>query len=283
MKQGFIIKDNKCKEWNESGSTMKDKSNYYIKSIKRAIRVLDSFSLEENELGVTELSKKLKLHKSTVHRILVTLESEGVVVRKQSNQKYSLGMSLFRWGSIAQMQIDIRKYALPEMENLAKKTGECVYLNIISGKKRISIEKVESDLEVRRVIKLGEPLPLYTGGSGKVLLAYLPDKEIEKFTAEEKLISYTPNTITEPKKLLENLKEIREKGYGIGVGERIKGATTIGAPVFDNTNKVVASLTISGPTERFDDDKISQFVPLLKESADNISSLLGYHSLEKEK
>src|SRR5690554_4483743 len=122
---------------------MKDKSNYYIKSIKRAIRVLDSFSLEENKLGVTELSKKLKLHKSTVHRILVTLESEGVVVRKQSNQKYSLGMSLFRWGSIAQMQIDIRKYALPEMENLAKKTGECVYLNIISGKKRISIEKVE--------------------------------------------------------------------------------------------------------------------------------------------
>ena len=157
----------------------KKQSDYYIESIKRAIQVLNSFSLEEKELGVTELSKRLNLHKSTVHRILVTLASEGIVVKNQDNQKYRLGIILFKLGSIVQQQLEIRECALPIMEDLAQKTKESIYLNVISGRKRISIEKVESSNYVRRVIRLGESLPLYTGGSGKVLLANFPDEEIK--------------------------------------------------------------------------------------------------------
>jgi DNA-binding IclR family transcriptional regulator len=255
---------------------MKNESDYYIESIKRAIQILNSFTLEEKELGVTELSHRLKLHKSTIHRILVTLASEGIMVKNPDNQKYSLGMSLFRWGSIVQQQMEFRKYALPIMENLAKKTKECIYLNVILGRRRISVERVESSHEVRRIIRLGESLPLYTGGSGKVILANLPDEEIKKFLKEEQLIPYTKNTITDPEKLLENLKGIREKGYAIAVGERVMGATTIGAPIFDYANKVVASLTISGPTERFTEKKIPLFISLVKEAAEKISVSLGY-------
>lgn len=261
----------------------KKQSEYYIESIKRAIKILNSFTPNEKYLGITELGKRLNLHRSTVYRILVTLASEGVVVKNQDNQKYRLGIILFKWGSIVQNQMEIREYALPVMKDLAQKTKESVDLNVIFGRKRVSIEKIESSKDVRRVIKLGESLPLYTGGSGKVLLAFLPDEEIEKFLQEEKLVSFTKNTITNPEKLLKNLKEIREKGYAIAIDERIAGATTIGAPIFDYKNRVVASISISGPTERFTKQKIKIFIPLAKEAAMKISVLLGYQYLKSKR
>ena len=254
----------------------KKRSDYSIKSIKRAIQVLNSFTINKCELGVTELSKILNLHKSTIHRILVTLSSEGLVVKNQVSQKYHLGITLFKWGCIVQNQMEIRSYALPIMKDLAQRTEESVDLNIISDRKRVSIEKIESYHDIRRVIKLGESLPLYTGGSGKVLLSSWPDEEIWKFIQEEKLVSFTPNTITDPVKLLENLKEIREKGYGIAFEERILGATSIGAPILNYLGKVIASISISGPTARFDEQKISIFISLVKEAAMKISVLLGY-------
>jgi len=256
----------------------KDPSEYYIESIRRAFQILNCFTFNEKELGVSELSKKIELPKSTIHRILVSLAAEGILVQNKDNKKYSLGIVLFQLGSLVQQHLEIRKCALPVMEELAQKTKESIYLNVILGRKRISIEKVESPHEVRRVIRLGESLPLYTGGSGKVLLAHLPEEEIEKFLKEEKLIAFTPNTITDPKKLLKNLREIRENGYAIAVGERVIGATTIGAPIFDYTNKVVASLTISGPTGRFTKKKIPIFISLVKEAAERISILLGNQS-----
>ena len=252
------------------------RSDYSIKSIKRAIQVLNSFTSKEGELGVTELSKRLNLHKSTVHRILVTLSNEGVVVKNQVSQKYNLGIILFKWGCIVQNKMETRNSALPIMKDLAQRTEESVDLNIISGRNRVSIEKIESSNDIRRVIKLGETLPLYTGGSGKVLLSSWPDEEIKKFIQEEKLISFTPNTITDPVKLLGNLKEIREKGYGIGIEERIPGATSMGAPILNYTGKVVASISISGPTTRFTEQKIPIFISLVKEAAMKISVLLGY-------
>lgn len=254
---------------------MKKQSDYYIDSIKKSIHLLKEFSQNKVELGITELSKNLKLPKSTILRILVTLASEGFVVKNPENQKYSLGIELFKLGSIVQRNFDIRKYALPIMKDLANKTGESVYLNVISGWRRVCIEKIESSNDIRRIIKLGESLPLYTGGSGKAILAYLPEEEIKVFLKEEKLIPFTPNTITDPAKLLQDLEEIRKQGYAIAVGERVPGATTIGAPIFNNLNKVFASLTVSGPTERLIKNKIPKFASLLKEAAKKISILLG--------
>lgn len=158
----------------------KKRSDYYIQSIKRAIQILNSFTPQEKELSITELSKKLNLHKSTAHRILVTLEDESLVVKNQITQKYRLGIKLFELGHIVQDQMEIRAYALPIMKELAQKTEESVDLNILSDEKRVSIEKIESPHDVRRIIQLGRSLPLHCGGSGKALLAFLPDEEIDK-------------------------------------------------------------------------------------------------------
>lgn len=254
----------------------KKRSDYYIKSIKRTIQVLNSFAVKEKELGVTELSKIVNLNKSAVHRILVTLNDEGLVVKNQVSQKYYLGIKLFELGCIAQKKMEIRNCALPIMKELVEKTEESVDLNIISNRKRVSIEKIESFHSIRNVIELGKNLPLYTGGSGKVLLAFLPDEEIDKFIQEEKLISFTQNTITDPVKLKENLKEIRKKGYGIAFEERILGGVSIGAPIWNYMGRVVASLSISGPSTRFTEQKIPIFISLVIEAAKKISVLLGH-------
>ncbi|KUK55227.1 MAG: Transcriptional regulator, IclR family protein [Atribacteria bacterium 34_128] len=112
----------------------KKQSDYYIESIKRAIKLLNSFTLQEKELGSTELSKRLNLHKSTVHRILVTLASEGIVVKNQDSQKYRQEIKCFQLGSIVQQQLEIREFSLPIMKELVQKTQESIYLNVISGR-----------------------------------------------------------------------------------------------------------------------------------------------------
>jgi len=255
----------------------KKRSDYYIQSIKRAIRILNSFALKKGELGVTELSERLNLHKSTVHRILVTLEDEGFMVKDQVSQKYRLGIKLFELGHIVKEQMEIRNYALPTMKELSQKTEESIDLNILSDGKRVSIEKIESPHDVRRIIQLGKSLPLYCGGSGKVLLAFLPDEEIENIIQKEKLIPFGANTITDPTKLKEHLKEIRQNGYAISFEERILGSASVAGPILNYKGKVVASLSVSGPVTRFTKKKIPVLVSLVKKRVKKISTLLGYH------
>ena len=254
----------------------KKRSDYYIQSIKRAIQILNSFTPREKELSITELSKKLNLHKSTIHRILVTLEDESLVTKNQITQKYSLGIKLFELGHVVQDQMEIRTHALPVMKELAQKTEESIDLNILSEGKRVSIEKIESPHDVRRIIQLGKSLPLYCGGSGKALLAFLPDEEIDKIIQKEKFIPFGPNTITDPTKLKEHLKEIRKNGYAISFEERILGSASIAAPIIDYKGKVVASLSISGPTTRFTKKMIPLLISRVKEAAQKISASLGY-------
>jgi len=256
----------------------KKRSDYYIQSIKRAVQILNSFTLKKNELGVTELSERLNLHKSTVHRILVTLEDEGFVVKDQVSQKYRLGIKLFELGHIVKEQMEIRNYALPIMKELAQKTEESIDLNILSDGKRVSIEKIESPHDVRRIIQLGKSLPLHCGGSGKALLAFLPDEEVDKIIRKEKFIPFGPNTITDPTKLKEHLKEIRKNGYAISFEERILGSASVAAPILDYKGKVVASLSVSGPTTRFAKKKVPILISLVKEAAQKISASLGYHT-----
>jgi IclR family transcriptional regulator, KDG regulon repressor len=254
----------------------KNRSDYYIHSINRAIQTLNSLMSNKNEMGLTELSKKLNLHKSTVHRILVTLEDEGLVARNNISQKYRLGMKLFEFGNIVKEQIEIKKHALPFMEGLARKTEESIDLNIMLDGKRVSIEKIESPHDVRRIIQLGKNLPLYCGGSGKAILAFLTNSEIERIIQKENLIAFAPNTITDPEKLIEHLQEIRRKGYALSFEERILGSASIAAPIFDYSGKVIASISISGPITRFTKKKIPEFISLVQESATDISNSLGY-------
>ncbi len=253
----------------------KKRSEYYLKSLNKAMQILNALAQENVELGVTELSKKVGWHKSTVHRILVTLEDERLVAQDKVTQKYRLGIKLFELGSLVQEQVEIRKLALPAMKRLAQETEESIDLNIISSGKRVSIEKIESTHDIRRIIQLGERLPLYCGGSGKALLAFLPEEEIDKILQQERLIPFTSHTITDPFKLKEHLKEIKKLGYATSFEERIPGSASVAAPIFNFKGKVVASLSISGPISRFTHEKLPKLIALVKDTTRDISFSLG--------
>lgn len=257
---------------------MKKRSDYYNQSIKRCALILNALGSQNKELGISELSRLLDLHKSTVHRMLVTLEDENFVAYNKTLQKFRLGIKLLELGSMAKEQIDIKNVAWPIMQEIAQKTEESIDLNILIDDRRVSIEKIESPHDLRRTIQLGKSLPLYCGGSGKAILAFLPNSEIERILQKSDLVPLGPNTIINPEVLNEHLKEIREKGYAMSFEERTLGSASIAAPILNEQNYAIASLSISGPSLRFTEEKISLFASLVKKAASDISNDCGYNS-----
>jgi len=251
------------------------------KTVERALDILLAFLREGQELGITDLSRALRLPKGTVHRLVSTLAAKGFLAKNEATGRYRLGLSVFRLGSTFLNQMEVREAALPVLHELARVTGETVNLNIARDRRRVCIEKVESSHDIRHFVELGRPLPLYCGASGKVLLAFLPEEEIEAVIAEG-LRPLTSRTVTDPDRLRRELAEIRRRGYAVSRDERVEGASAVSAPIYDSAGRVVAGLTISGPTYRFTAERVAQFVKLVKQGAARISASLGYSAATGE-
>lgn len=252
-------------------------ANYLIQSLLTSFDVLDCFSREEKNLGISEISRKLGLNKSRVHRILITLEDRGMVVKDPETMKYRLGLKLFQLGHLVEEQLEIRNCAHPFMQELAVETEETINLNVIYNGKRMSVKKIESPHEIRQAVELGKTIPLHSGAPGKVLLAFLPAENLVDFLAESELLPMGPNTIIDRDSLVTELESIREQGYSISVEETYLGAVSIAAPVRDFSGNVIAAISVTGPVSRFSGEKISCFIPLVTNAAESISEALGYH------
>lgn len=253
-----------------------DKKGYKVKSIKNAIRVLETFSVEKLNLNLTELSEKTNLNKTTLFRILSNLEEEGYILKNVNTKKYQIGIKLFELGQLVQREMIIRDISLPIMKELNSITKETIGLDVVIGEKRVTIEKAESLHVVRHTIELGKPFPLYAGATSKVLLAFSSKSKIKKIIWENKLKALADNTITDPLTLEKDLAEIKKKGYAISTGELFYNSTAIAVPILNYNNKSVAVLSISGPSERFYKENNLQIVELLKDRARRISDQLGY-------
>ncbi len=249
-----------------------------IRSIEKAIEVLDSFSPEHPVLSVSGISKRTKLTKSTVSRILSTLEKKGCVVKDRQRGHYRLGPKLYQWVYLINncSESNLPAIARPLMEKLRDFCKEEVSLYIREGNSRICVARAESKYGVARVTSVGTSLPLHCGAAGKVLLAYLREEEIDQLIREKPLVRYTPQTITDPDKLKHNLQQIRKDGYAISFSEREMGAFSIVAPIRDGHKKVVASLTISGPNYRFPEQNLDKVLANLMATAKEISTYLGF-------
>ncbi|MEH7385948.1 IclR family transcriptional regulator [Bacillus sp. JJ1521] len=240
-----------------------------IRSLQRAIDILNCFTLEENELSLTDISKKINLAKSTVIRLLYTLELNSLVERDPATFKYKLGKQLYFLGNLAGRSIEIRSVAKATMERLRDQTRETVNLYVLDKDSRICIQQFESLQSVRHAVRIGEKLPLTLGATGKVLLAYQSDEFIEKTYIREN-----------PKKNKEDLKkdldQIVDERFAKSIDEREVGSSAIATPIFDVNGNVIAALSISGPTTRFKEEVITKLRNLLIEGGIEISSNLGY-------
>lgn len=247
-----------------------------IQSVDKALDILCSFSVEEPELGITELASKLGLYKSTIHRILKTLEDRGFIVQNFENQKYRLGFKLFDLGNAVVSRLEVKDVALPLMKELSAKTRETVTLNIIDNDQRVCIEKVESSEAVRNFVQIGGRNPLYLAASGKVLLAFLPNEEIERIIASKDLGVTVLGQLIKQDTLRSELQLIRQRGYAISKSERSLGSTSVAAPIRNHDGTVVAGISVSGPESRFNEVTLGSIISEVMETAKRISNRLGW-------
>jgi IclR family acetate operon transcriptional repressor len=246
-----------------------------VGSVAKAVRVLQGIAAAGGGLGARELAQRVGEPRSTVQRLLQTLEATGMVVQDPDSQGYALGPLTLQLGMACLRRMDLRQEAVPVMRGLRDVTGETVGLNVRVGDARMYIEQIESRLQLRAKAELGAPYALHTGSPGRVLLAFLPQPEIERILAA----TAVPSQGRAPKRkaeLLALLAEIRASGHAMAFEETIAGLNTIAAPVRDHRGDVVAALSVSGPAGRFGAERMEEVRPLLLDAAEEISFRLGH-------
>ncbi len=213
--------------------------------MERALDVLLCFAGEPGGLGVTQIAEKLQLYKSTVHRVLATLESRGFVQQDQITGRYHLGLKALELASVYLTAGDLPAVAYPEMLLLRDRAQETVSLYVRDGVERVRVQRAEGPLTVRRVVGLGERLPLYLGASGKVLIGWLPLAE------RASLLDQILPSGFDRAALEVAITESVQNGWAMSLEEREQGAASVAAPVIDRAGHCVAALAISGPVSRF--------------------------------
>jgi len=252
---------------------MIDKDEIKVKSLHKAIEVLNCFT-EKPSLGVTEISEKLGLYKSNVHSILTTFKAMDYLEQDEESGKYRLGMAVFTLCRALGDSFSITKVAMPYMQELANLTNERVYLGIPDGDEVIYLESMypAESFNLMRML-MGERAKMYCTGIGKAMLANLPEERIEDCISKN-LTAFTEHTIVDKEKLREELKITKERGYAVDDMEHEFGIRCVAMPIFNKYGKLEAAVSVSGPSLRFDDDKINEFAHLLSKYVKKIEGRL---------
>ncbi len=246
-----------------------------VGAVERAADVLNAFTdLDGANAGVTELSERLGLSKAVVHRILASLRARGFIDLDEKTRRYSLGPASLALGLTYLQQIDVRDVARSVLRELSEQTNETATLSIRRGDVRMYVDQMTPAREVKMTVQLGHPYPLHAGASSKAFLAHLPAAHVDEYLAVP-LEALGENTITDPVLLRRNLREISKLGYAASFGERMEGAGSIAAPVFDHENVTVAVISVCGPVERFRDE-VDEIAPVLLEATQELSRKLGW-------
>jgi IclR family KDG regulon transcriptional repressor len=255
--------------------TQPESGRYRIQSIERAVAILNAFSAEEPELGVTDLAERLALHKSTVHRFLVNLEAAGLVERNRHTSRYRLGLRIFELGGLVLQQMNLWDEALPFLEGLVHDSGETGHLAVLDGGEAVYIEKVEARRALRIPSAIGRGYPAHATSLGKILLAHLGAEARDAIIAERGLTRCTARTITDPERLRGELDRIRAQGYAVDEEEYEDGLRCIGAPILGHTGQVVAAIGIGGPVTRITPQRVGELAELVMSAAGSLSRRMG--------
>lgn len=253
-------------------------SSYRVQVLDRALALLEAISNESHGLTLVELSERLGLNKSTVYRLLVVLERHRFVEKSLKDGRHRLGLKFFELASKVMAQLDLRERARPYLERLVFETGETAHLCILDEGEVLYLEKVEASRTMRVPSIVGHRYPAHCGAAGKALLAFLPEKQLSELIKRRGLKAYTRNTITTLAQLKAELQLIRERGYSLDNEEFEEGLRCIGAPVREYSGKVIASISIAGPSFRLTKDKIPVLASSIIKATNELSAELGYKS-----
>ena len=253
------------------------KAKKTIQSVTRALGIMQYISNHGNVISLTAISKGMNLSKSTVHGLISTLEQTGYVFQDQTTGLYSLGLKLFELGQVVYASMDLRSIAMPFLLEIGKKYEETVHLAVLSAGEVVYIEKVDSTHSIRIISYIGGRNPAHCTGVGKVMLAGLSEKELERVVLQIGLQRFTEKTITDLSELKQQLELIRIRGYAVDDEEIEVGLRCVAAPIKDYKGETIAAVSISGPMGRMADIRFNEVTKDIVDTDDQISLRLGYN------
>lgn len=250
--------------------------NNFLQSVDNALKIMEIFANERAELGVSELSRKMQLGKSTTYRLLATLERRGFVVQNTVNGKYKLGIKIANIGTTVLQRISITSEARLHMEELSNAMGESTHLALYNQGDITFIDKVNGRNHAIMKSIVGSNKQAYCTATGKMLLSWLPSEKLEEYLQNVKLQQITPYTIIDVVELADELSAIKKQGYSEDRQESEEGLVCYAAPIRNGTGEVIAAVSISGPFSRMTEGK-ELLVASIKNTAQNISKSCGFH------
>ena len=248
-----------------------------VQSAERIFQVMETLA-ENGEMGRMDLSAALGLHKSTVHRLLMSLIYMGYARQDEATQKYMLSYKIVSMAGKLLERMDILQIARPYMQRLSDVSGETVHLVKREGNNTLYIDKIEAKVgTIRMVSHVGMVRPMYCSGVGKAIMATLSEAELKKLWEESAVEKKTPKTITAFDQMLETLEEVRKNGYALDDEENEEGVSCIAACLYSYKKKVEYAFSISGPSSRMTMERIGELTEDVKRVKRELSSELGYH------
>jgi IclR family transcriptional regulator, KDG regulon repressor len=255
-------------------------SPYRVQVLDRALDILRVLGERQSDCSLAELCAALKLHKSTVHRLVMVLERHRLLDKHPDNGRYRLGLRLFELGSKAIAVVDLRERSRPFLDQVLSETQETVHLCVLDEGEVLYLEKLEPQRSVRLASRVGRRVPAYCTSVGKAILAELPEAEVDGIIQRSGLKRITPNTITTSSSLKEELRKIRAKGYSVDDEENEEGVRCVGVAVRDYSGRPVAAISVSGPAFRVSKANVAEIARSVRFAARALSRELGYMAEE---
>ncbi|OGO68445.1 MAG: hypothetical protein A2Z37_13430 [Chloroflexi bacterium RBG_19FT_COMBO_62_14] len=250
-----------------------------VRSVERALKILQAYSSDELELSLSDLGRRLELSPSTTHRLLSTLQRQGFIEHIESNGKYRLGLMLFKLGSLVQQGMNLRRQSELSLRRLMRRTSETSYLCVMDGDEALCIDRVEGAQQVRVLaLDVGGRLPLNCGGAPRVLLAFMSDEQTEAYLKRRAFPRFTAYSLTQPDQIRQDIHQTRRQGYTYSVEDVIESVAAVGAPIRDHTGQVIGAISIAGLLQHFDEDNRDGLIQAVREEAEAISINMGWEA-----
>ncbi|WP_052947589.1 IclR family transcriptional regulator [Aneurinibacillus tyrosinisolvens] len=250
------------------------KQQEVLSSVHNAIRILKAFSMEERELGISELSSRLGLAKSTVFRLMKTLNEAHLVEKNIESQKYQLGIAAFELGFMVYHSMELRRVAVPLLDKLMNSVRKVVRLGVYDQGGVVYLYKGSPEVRSVTKSKIGNRVSVYCTAVGKILLAFQSKQEIDRVLAGE-LTAYTPHTITQPEVIKTRLTQIRKTGVAVTHEELRLGICSVAVPVYNDLGKVIAAISVTGNKSHFYPAQIQYYVKEMNIYSRLITEQLG--------
>jgi DNA-binding IclR family transcriptional regulator len=248
-----------------------------VRAVERALDILLCFTREEPTRSLTQIAESVHMSKTTVHRLLTTLEIKRFITRDKVTGLYRLGFRFIEMAALVLQDVELHRWAYPYLQRLSVEFGETIDLSILEGAHVIYLEVVESPQRVKLAAAVGQRLPAFFTASGKALLAYLPEEQAKKVISEN-LAESASHTSISPE-MLADLRVTAERGYAIAEQEYEEAINAVAAPIFDADKHAIASVAIVGPSFRLTKDRLPELGESLRKMTQEIANEVGVAAL----